>query len=145
METAFNRLKRSLHVATPSVTTFRFDVSRWPIVVVVVPGDLGSPGDFLGFLEQVSALHRRGPFTLVVDARQVLRLSSRQRHLLAAARARDEERFPGVLLARANVIEHPVLREAIRAVGWLCPPAYPLQFFGNVDDAIAWCCTKVPS
>jgi hypothetical protein len=119
-----------------------FDDSAWPLVSVTagVGRDEEVDAHLLHQLDCITACHLRGAFALVVDLRGLTPLTSTRRHLLAAARAADEGRFPGVHVARAFVASADQQRRALTAIRWLSPSGYPVEVFTNRGDAAAWCC-----
>jgi hypothetical protein len=143
---AFIDLKRrqraSAQPESPPAVRYNIDDSRWPVVVATVPEDLGSAEQFRAWLDEISALHQRGGMAVVVDLRALRGLSAPYRHALAAAASSDEEKFPCLLRARAWVVGSTEMSLSLSAVSWLAEGQCPQATFGNVDDAVVWCCAS---
>jgi len=110
------------------------DTTRWPIVVATLTAT-----NLEELLDGITACHLRGHFALVTDLRSAPPLNAHQRHLIAAARLADQERFPGVRLAGATVASNPTQDRSVLALNWLADVNYPHQAFTNLDFALAWC------
>lgn len=118
------------------------DDREWPLVVARVGPD-DDDDALVAVLDCISGLHLRGPFALVVDLRGVPPLTALRRRLLAAARAVDEQHFPGVCCARAVVVGDEETRRAMLVVSWLRPTQHPVEVFMKREDAIAWACSRL--
>ncbi|HEY1098801.1 MAG TPA: hypothetical protein VGF99_07725 [Myxococcota bacterium] len=133
-----NRRDRVAAIADRKVTTPlfhpRLDTSNWPIVV----GTMDDEVDIPDFLDAVTGLHLRGPFALVIDMRELTRLESTARHVIAAARVADAARFPDVRRATAYICATEAQRRALLPLAWMSKVPYPEEQFARYDDATIW-------
>lgn len=134
-------LKRSLAERfgkSEDASTDGFDDRLWPVVRASV-GVTTTEHQLMDLLACVSQAHRNGTFALVLDLRRAPPLTPGWRHLLAAARMADHERFPDVLQAEAFVVADDEQRRAVLAVGWLAEERVPRRTFIDSGAAVAWC------
>ena len=114
------------------------DDSPWPLVRAVMTEHDDDA------LDGISSLYGRGPFVLVVDIRALPEATLDQRHLAAACRAANEERWPGHCLGTALVV-NAQQRADLVAVDWLAPAQHRRRAFDDVENATAWALAQLPS
>lgn len=136
MKRAFAERFGQAHDQPPASTT-GFDDSAWPVVRASIGAGFDDK-DVCALLDRVSTVHKRGRFVLVVDLRRAPLLTPTWRHLLAAARAADDEAYADGLAAQAFVVATEEQQRAVLPLLWLVPAKYPRKTFLSFDDAVAW-------
>ena len=116
-----------------------YDVTQWPLVVIVAPADGASDAEMEQHLANIAALYERGaPFAMVVDVSAAPPPPASQRRVLADALASHERARPGQLLGLAMVVSSTIQRGIITAISWAFPAPYPLSVFVDRDEAVTW-------
>jgi hypothetical protein len=121
-----------------------FDLSSWPLVVIVAPADAATDAEMATHLARVAELYKRGgPFALVVDVRFAPQPPPGQRRMLSDALSAHEKTHPKQLRALAMTVRSTVQRGVITAISWAFPPPYPMQIFTDPAEAAAWATGKL--
>jgi hypothetical protein len=73
---------------------------------------------------------------MIIDVNNADRGSSVQRQHQAEWQARHEDYFKRYVIAGIFVARSPLLRGALRAIGWFKPYPYPMEITANIEDAL---------
>jgi hypothetical protein len=117
-----------------------YDESRWPFVVLTLPENELTDGQFAAQLEAGNAQYARGQnFGLLVDVRKAELPSAARRRMIAENLDDNRRRHGPLLIGVAVVMSSSVARGAFRAIQWLRQnPDPPMSAFDDVDSALAW-------
>lgn len=116
-----------------------YDESRWPIVVIRLPGTEMSDEEFDLHLARIEAYLARGtPIVMVFGEGAAPSMSPSQRRKMAARMKHDLAAHPGILAGIGHVGSSPTLRSLGAAIAWLVPTPYPIRSFAERDAALAW-------
>ncbi|MDP2346076.1 MAG: hypothetical protein Q8O67_34380 [Deltaproteobacteria bacterium] len=112
------------------------DVAAWPLVLATMTATDESS------LDAITALYAKGHFALVCDIRGIPPATPESRHLAAAARAANEERWPTHCVGTALVVNGQQ-RSELAAVDWLAPSERRRRAFDDIVSATTWAMDKV--
>jgi hypothetical protein len=116
-----------------------YDYSEWPVFVVRMPSKRLSDDAFRIHLEVLSEPYGRvQPFVELIVMGDHPPLPPVQRRAAAAAMKADNERYPGLLRAKAIVVRSTLERGVVTAVSWLAKPDYPFAAFETESAARNW-------
>ena len=120
------------------------DLSRWPVVVAVMPPEAFTPQRLDAWLDAFEhhVLARRQPYATVLDMSDSPRTTPEERKRMAD-RLRGGDDHQRMCVAGAFVMQSTLARGALTAVMWLRKPEYPTRVFASRQEAIAWAYTFV--
>jgi len=118
------------------------DDSAWPLVVGICPASMSdaSVAPLSAFFERVHA--RKERFCTIIDSRPLETMPSAKWRQDVTAWASDpiiEAQTKRYNVATAVVISSAIARGVFVALGWLRKPASPVNAFGSIGEAAAWC------
>jgi len=118
---------------------FRFDLSRWPMVVVTAPAhiDAAIAREGVDRLRSLFSMHAKISVMLDVRARTG-RPDASMRKVWGDLLRSIEPELKRHVAAWAVVTSSPLMRAAYTAILWLAPPPCPAAFFTRVEEAEAW-------
>lgn len=116
---------------------FDFDISCWPVVMVVLHGTQ-SEDDYLAlFAEWERVFQRKERYAAITDARAVKeRASPKQRAVIADWIKRVDPKLAVTSVGHAVVIESAFVRGAMTAIQWLHKASVPEAYFSTVREAV---------
>jgi hypothetical protein len=121
------------------VNPYRFDMTKFPLVVLETVGDI--PPDQLDthFAEYRRILDRNQPYTLVYDATKIGKVDALLRKRYAEFMKTNERDFERLCLGCSFVITSAVVRGALTAVLWLTGSLpFPHKISSTREEAEAW-------
>ena len=117
---------------------FRFDDSRFPLVVVTFSGSLGDD-DFEAYLARMSGLlARRSKNVTLLDARAADSPSARQRAKQADWLKANRETLQQYSLGTVFVISSAMVRGALTAILWMSPMPAGHTVVGTLEEGEHW-------
>jgi hypothetical protein len=120
-----------------------FDDSRWPMLLLRLPGTLSSRGHE-ECLAALSGYLRRGEkFALLVDLARVGLVPLDQRWRQVEWFSEQELNLRQLLLGTAVVVTSPVVRLSISAILYFKPLPLPLATFAQLNTAEAWAAERI--
>lgn len=120
---------------------FVFDTRHDPLFLQAFPPLLTQAGVDAHFDEVEAFFMRRDrdkPTALLADARGILNTTARNRQRVALAFERLSPVLEQRAVAHAIVMDNAVVRGALTAVFWIKRPPWPIQLFGDLEEADAW-------
>jgi hypothetical protein len=118
--------------------TYRFDDSRYPLVVVTFLGGLTDEA-FDEYLRQMSGLlTRRSKNVTLLDARDAESPSAKQRQKQAEWLKANREALKEYSLGTAFVISSAMVRGALTAILWMTPMPAAHAVVGTFDEGERW-------
>src|SRR5580700_7330640 len=116
-----------------------YDESEWPIFRVNMPPVARSDAAFQAHLDVCSEHYKRGrPFCMLIDMGDHPPLGAVKRKAVADRMTEDGQRFPGVMLGCALVVQSAPARGGVTAINWIAQPQYRFIAFGDSREARAW-------
>ncbi len=120
-----------------------FDDSRWPLLLLRLPGTLSSQGHE-ACLSAFSDYLRRGErFALLVDLVRVGLVPLDQRWRQVEWFSEHEQMLRQQLLGTAIVVTSPVVRLSISAILYFKPLPLPATTFAHLEPAEAWVAERI--
>lgn len=116
----------------------RFDDSRWPLLIVDLPGTLSAQGHEACLTALADHLRRGDKLLLLMDLSRVGMVPLDQRWRQVEWFEAHETLLRERLLGTALIITSPVVRLAISAMLYFKPMPLPLATFNNRALAEAW-------
>ena len=115
-----------------------FDDSRWPLLVLRLPGTL-SLSQFEACLAGLAGYLRRGErFVLLVDLRRVSLVPLDQRWRQVEWLEEHDQLVRDHVIGSANIITSPLVRLAVSAILYFKRAPVPLTFVADERAAEAW-------
>ena len=115
-----------------------FDDSRWPLLVLRLPGTL-SRDDFTACLDMLSAYLRRGePFVIVVDLARVGLIPLEQRWRQVEWLEEHEHLTERLVLGATLVVTSPLVRLSLSAIMHFKRLPLPVAIRADLPGALAW-------
>jgi hypothetical protein len=116
-----------------------FDCTAWPIVVITLSSGPLSDAGLSSWITDLTSLYaRRERFAQVIDVRLSESLSPEARRRLAEMSDRNEDSFPGQLVATAIVLSTPFQRGVFKAMTWLTNRRRLREAFTDLNEALRW-------
>lgn len=114
------------------------DVTRWPIVVMVLRGALTTE-EYEKMLDASEQIHaRREAHVGVVDLREMTAsANAAQRKLIAARSNAMDRKYGHVSLGNIMIVNSALMRGALTAVEWLRGRKKKDHWVGSMDEALA--------
>ena len=119
---------------------FRFDESRWPLVVVTFPHSVGVDS-CRAFFEQLLAMARRGEkIGYLMDLRKFNPLTAQPalRKLAADTFVDRRPELARVTVCEARVTDGTISRGVLTAFDWMTGQKWPCENFGSMHEAERW-------
>jgi hypothetical protein len=127
---------------TPPAPNF-FDDSRWPLLVLRLPGTL-SMSQFEACLAGLEHHLRRGErFALIVDLRRVTLVPLDQRWRQVEWFETQDQLVRDWLIGSANIVTSPLVRLAVSAILYFKRAPVPLTFVADEREAEAWIRSRI--
>lgn len=122
------------------VFQYRFDETRWPLVIIASPGGRDPESidqdSFYAEFHRFSERDERAFF--VHDLRGVQRMDAARRRRFVQWSKLHSPTARKLIIGYAVVVDSKLMAGVVTAVLWLmCPPA-PMRVFSNPADAEAW-------
>lgn len=118
---------------------FKTDLSRYPLVVVTIPGQRVADEEVLAFIQgQRDMLARRSKHLILCDARNAHVMPATQRKLFGDWLSESAEASGRFSVGMAIVVDNALIRGALTAVLWVREPACPTKAVATLDDGIAF-------
>jgi hypothetical protein len=86
---------------------------------------------------------KMGRMVMIVDVDNATRGTATQRKAQADWQEEHQEYFKNHVICGVFIASSPIVRGALRAVGWLKPFPYPHEITGNIQDAVQVAVTKL--
>ncbi|MGB3051613.1 MAG: hypothetical protein WBB42_11480 [Polyangiales bacterium] len=117
-----------------------FDENAWPLAYVRFPSKPLSDEGFQYFIERYTAMvERRTPFATILDSRGLTTaITAHQRKRLTDWFDVTGELAGEYHFGIAVLINHALIRGALKAVTWVKPVPVPVMPFGSIADAAPW-------
>ena len=120
------------------------DTSRWPLVVVTLPGERVTLDEVNRFVQDQRDMLTRGePHALLCDGRNTLVFPPDQRKVMADWLQEAEPMNRAHTVCLAIVLSNPLVRGALTAVMWLREPACETRTFATISEAEQWCLSRL--
>lgn len=117
----------------------RYDVSRWPLVVVTLSQHEMSDAELTQYLDWMDELFLRGgKFAVLLDYRQAPYMPAKRRQRIAARSKAALERHPGQLVAFAFIISSTMQRGIFTAILWMSRSGDTTRVFSSPSEGEAW-------
>ncbi len=119
---------------------YRFDETRWPLVIIPSPGGMDSESiDQDSFYAEFRRFSERGERTFFVhDLRGVQRMDARRRRRFVQWAKLHSPTARELIVGYAVLINSKLMGGVVTAVLWLMRPPCPMKVFSNPADAEAW-------
>lgn len=119
---------------------YRFDETRWPLVVIPSPGSRDPESiDQDSFYEAFHRFREKGKRAyLIHDLRNVQRMDARRRRRFAEWAKLHSPTARELIIGYAVLIDSKIMAGVVTAVLWLLRPPCPMKVFSNPTDAEAW-------
>jgi len=121
----------------PEVSSFDFDVSRWPIVVLTIHGDMTDDEQDQMFSKFEDLWSRGRRFLTVTDASEAGVGNAVQRKRIAEWMKANAERAQRLSLGSIIVIKSDVIRGAMRAIAWISQTDFESEYVADLPRALA--------
>ena len=131
---------REAHEGVKEQFQYRFDYSRWPLVVVPSAGNL-DPAlvNHESYYTEFDRFRLRGePAYFLQDLRGVQRLDAARRRRFVEFVEGNAEELREIVLGYAVLVDSKLMSGVVTAVLWLVQPPSPMKVFSNVAEAEAW-------
>jgi hypothetical protein len=123
---------------------YAFDTTYFPLVVVRSPERVDEDA-VRGMFESIDGLYRaRQRYAFVMDTRATRELpSAKARKLLGEVTKATSAEARQWCVGVAIVVDSPLVRGVLTAVGWIVTPATPTVHVPTLPEAVAWCCAQL--
>lgn len=117
----------------------RYDLSRWPLVVVTLSRLEMSDAELTDYLDWMDGLFLRGGrFAVLLDYREAPAMPAKRRQLIGARSKAALERHPGKLVGFAFIVSSAVQRGIFTAILWVSRSGETTRVFASVSEGEAW-------
>ena len=119
---------------------YRFDETRWPLVIIHSPGDRGPESidqdSFYAEFDRFRAKGERGFF--IHDLRGVQRMDAARRRRFVDYAKLHSATARKLIVGYAVIVNSKLMAGVVTAVLWLLRPPCPMKVLSNQPDAEAW-------